>query len=65
MITWEGELTFVHTAMIARGPKSKIHDSVFTYGLQNGGPAGLVYGFLFSWLGYFFVLASMAELVSM
>ncbi|MCJ1465810.1 hypothetical protein MMC07_004429 [Pseudocyphellaria aurata] len=38
---------------------------VFTYGLGNGGPAGLVYGFLFCWLGYLSVVASMAELVSM
>lgn len=35
------------------------------YGLADGGPAGLIYGFLFCWLGYFTVVASMAELVSM
>jgi choline transport protein len=25
--------------------------SVFVFGLQNGGPAGLIYGFLFVWIG--------------
>ena len=35
------------------------------YGLTDGGPAGLIYGYLFCWLGYFTVVASMAELVSM
>ena len=38
---------------------------VFVYGLTDGGPAGLVYGFLFCWLGYLAVVSSMAELVSM
>ena len=37
----------------------------FVYGLQDGGPAGLVYGFLLCWLGYFAVVASMAEMVSL
>lgn len=39
--------------------------SVFVYGLTDGGPAGLVYGYLFCWLGYFAVVASLAEMVSM
>lgn len=39
--------------------------SVFVYGLTDGGPAGLVYGYLFCWLGYFAVAASLAEMVSM
>ena len=39
--------------------------SVFQYGLADGGPAGLIYGFLFCWLGYFAVVASLAEMVSM
>ncbi|TIA33117.1 amino acid transporter [Aureobasidium pullulans] len=38
---------------------------VFTYGLENGGPAGLVYGYLFCWIGYLAVVLSLAELVSM
>lgn len=39
--------------------------SVFVFGLQNGGPAGLIYGFLFVWTGYACVVATMGELVSM
>lgn len=39
--------------------------SVFVFGLQNGGPAGLIYGFLFVWTGYGCVVATMGELVSM
>lgn len=39
--------------------------TVFVYGLTDGGPAGLIYGFLFCWLGYFCVVASLAEMVSM
>lgn len=39
--------------------------SVFVFGLQNGGPAGLIYGFLFVWIGYGCVVATMGELVSM
>ncbi len=38
--------------------------SIFNVGLQDGGPAGLVYGFLFCWAGYTAVVASLAELVS-
>ncbi|KAF1990273.1 putative choline transport protein [Aulographum hederae CBS 113979] len=38
---------------------------VFTYGLNNGGPAGLIYQFLFTWLGYAAVVLSLSELVSM
>ena len=38
---------------------------VFVYGLTNGGPAGLIYGYLFCWFGYFTVVASLAELASM
>ncbi|KAK7183965.1 hypothetical protein DPSP01_012241 [Paraphaeosphaeria sporulosa] len=38
--------------------------SVFVFGLMDGGPAGLIYGFLFCWLGYGTVVATMGELVS-
>ena len=34
-------------------------------GLQNGGPAGLVYGFLFVWCGASFQTLVMAEMASM
>lgn len=39
--------------------------SVFIYGLEDGGPAGLVYGYLFCWFGYFTAVASLAEMISM
>ena len=38
--------------------------SIFNVWLQDGGPARLVYGFLFCWAGYTAVVASLAELVS-
>jgi amino acid permease len=38
--------------------------TIFNVGLQDGGPAGLVYGFLFCWAGYTAVVASLAELTS-
>ena len=39
--------------------------SVFVFGLEDGGPAGLVYGYIFCWIGYAAVVASLAEMVSM
>ncbi|KAF3008411.1 hypothetical protein E8E13_001720 [Curvularia kusanoi] len=39
--------------------------SVFVFGPQNGGPSGLIYGFLFTIVGYSCVAASMGELVSL
>lgn len=41
------------------------NSSVFVFGLMDGGPAGLIYGFLFCWLGIATVIATMGELVSM
>lgn len=38
---------------------------LFVTGLQNGGYAGLVYGYLVVWIGNFAVFASLSELVSM
>ncbi|KAI4231321.1 MAG: hypothetical protein L6R40_007766 [Gallowayella cf. fulva] len=38
---------------------------LFVQGLTNGGPAGLVYGYLLSWIGTVAVFISMAELASM
>ncbi|KAL8826829.1 MAG: hypothetical protein Q9170_007253 [Blastenia crenularia] len=38
---------------------------VFVQGLNNGGPAGLLYGYILAWLGTLAVFTSMAELVSM
>ncbi|XWW96047.1 hypothetical protein V2A60_004017 [Cordyceps javanica] len=37
----------------------------FAPGLANGGPAGLVYGFLFVWAGNLTVFSTLCELVSM
>ena len=42
-----------------------ILSSVFQSGLTNGGPAGLVYGFIFVWAGTALQTAVMAELASM
>jgi amino acid transporter len=39
--------------------------AVFLYGFQNGGPAGLVYGYLFCWVGTLATVASLAEMASM
>ncbi|KAL8685422.1 MAG: hypothetical protein Q9218_007772 [Villophora microphyllina] len=38
---------------------------LFVQGLTNGGPAGLVYGFLFAWIGTLAVFLTLAEMVSM
>lgn len=37
----------------------------FAPDLTNGGPAGLVYGFIFVWIGNFSVFSTLCELVSM
>ncbi|KAH8711833.1 amino acid/polyamine transporter I [Phaeosphaeriaceae sp. PMI808] len=39
--------------------------SVFIFGLRNGGPGGLIYGFLLCWAGWAAVVATMSELASM
>ena len=41
------------------------HNSTFAGGLNNGGPAGLVYGFIFTFIGSFLQCLVMAELASM
>lgn len=38
---------------------------VFIFGFSNGGPAGLVYGYLFCWIGTLATVASLAEMASM
>lgn len=38
---------------------------VFLLGLQNGGPGGLIYGFIFVWIGTTSVFATIGELASM
>ncbi|KAI0877041.1 amino acid/polyamine transporter I [Hypoxylon argillaceum] len=39
--------------------------NVFLVGLQNGGPSGLVYGYLIAWAGTLSLFATLSELVSM
>ncbi|KAE9362924.1 amino acid transporter [Stipitochalara longipes BDJ] len=39
--------------------------AVFLYGFENGGPAGLIYGYLFCWVGTLAAMASLAEMASM
>jgi hypothetical protein len=39
--------------------------STFESGLLNGGPAGLIYGFLYVWIGTFLQAAVMGEMASM
>ena len=39
--------------------------SNFQAGLTNGGPSGLIYGFLFAWLGTALQVLVMSELASM
>ncbi|PQE25668.1 choline transport protein [Rutstroemia sp. NJR-2017a BBW] len=39
--------------------------ALFIYGFSNGGPAGLVYGYIFCWIGTVATVASLAEMASM
>ncbi|KAH7412099.1 amino acid transporter-like protein [Phaeosphaeria sp. MPI-PUGE-AT-0046c] len=39
--------------------------AVFVFALLNGGPGGMIYGFLICWAGWATVCATMSELVSM
>lgn len=39
--------------------------TTFLAGLQNGGPSGIIYGFLVVWIGTLSVFATLSELVSM
>ncbi|KAL8635957.1 MAG: hypothetical protein Q9228_006601, partial [Teloschistes exilis] len=38
---------------------------LFVQGLTNGGPAGLIYGFIFAWIGTLAVFLTLAEMASM
>ncbi len=38
---------------------------VFSSGLVNGGPAGLIYGFIFAWIGTILQAIVMGEMASM
>lgn len=38
---------------------------LFVQGLTNGGPAGLIYGFILAWIGTLAVFLTLAEMASM
>lgn len=38
---------------------------LFLSGLQNGGPAGIIYGFILIWIGNLSIFSTLSELVSM
>ncbi|KAK8118007.1 amino acid/polyamine transporter I [Apiospora kogelbergensis] len=38
---------------------------LFTSGLQNGGPSGIIYGFILVWIGQLSLVATLAEMASM
>jgi hypothetical protein len=40
-------------------------DRTSTFGLLNGGTAGLIWGYLIVWVGYMLVFATIAEMASM
>jgi hypothetical protein len=67
MITWEGFATFVLTSCHEGAVVGLTDglDRVFQTGLANGGPSGLVYGYIFTWIGTVFQGLVMAELASM
>lgn len=64
-ITWEGILTCVLWSLPSAGLADLFEYSVFLYGLTDGGPSGLIYGYIFSWIGYLAMVSSVGELVSM
>lgn len=66
MITWEGE----HISSIVRRGVN-LHSraagllATFQSGFSNGGPTGLVWGFIFTWAGVLVQSLVMAEMGSM
>lgn len=69
MVTWEGILMSVvlstfYFKLSPSNPADYI-PSAFASGLGNGGPSGLVYGYLFVWAGTVTQVLIMAELGSM
>ena len=67
MATWEGLFSCV---LLSETPPYRASDrltegiSVFILGLTNGGPAGLVYGFIICWIGTIGLYCSLAEMAS-
>ena len=70
MITWEALTGLVFSILLRRG---KVIILIYLtvpfrgliFGLTNGGPAGLVYGYLFVWCGASLQALVMAEMASM
>lgn len=71
MVTWEGILMSVVSLYLFIRSKlsirrlTRVFHSAFASGLGNGGPSGLVYGYLFVWAGTVTQVLIMAELGSM
>ncbi|USP76945.1 hypothetical protein yc1106_04219 [Curvularia clavata] len=64
LITWEGSLVQV-TPLTLVEAKSLTCLSLFLVGFQNGGPAGVIYGYITVWIGTVSVFMVLSELVSM
>ena len=70
MITWEAYTGLVLFSFDRRGKGIMPADLTLPFrglifGLTNGGPAGLVYGYLFVWCGASLQALVMAEMASM
>ena len=66
MITWEAMTTSVHIlSLVLSSAERSVRNRTLLNGLQNGGPAGLIYGYLFVWLGATLQALVMAEMASM
>lgn len=71
MITWEALTQFVLVlcrilnVMLFTDANNYRSFRTLKNGLENGGPAGLVYGFLFAWAGAVLQALVMAEMASM
>ena len=68
MITWEAVLLWViMTLLSVKSEQQKLTGdcSLFVISFANGGFAGSIYGFLFTWLGTLSVFATVGELASM
>jgi len=60
-----GNHTFASIHLLLEGHHTDTNLRSSTFGLINGGVAGLVWGYFIIWMGYFTVFASISELASM
>ena len=67
MITWEAITAYVVARSTARHLQEAENGKCRTLlnGLQNGGPAGLIYGYIFVWCGASLQALVMGEMASM